>query len=338
MGILDFLFGRTKSSANRFEPEIAQRSNPKPTSEKGISYIGRFASIPSIDFYGLFKKSPSGEWVICWCDSDARGGRGGYRASGHGRYILYNTKLNAVVSQGALERPNSADVADNGVFSIEDWHFGDALTGTFYVFSATGQELIKRRFGANLFNSALSVNGRYAICQTCNAPSGLDGNRLTAFDVGKGVELFSINPPTGWASHYGFDEAMPQFEVIIKDIGGFVYDEQGAFLDAEKFATARLNCDRFDVVLYAAEDIINGPDLNDQLALVALEAATRARLLGADKDQGWKALALKIQGLAHEFLGSNADALVAFEEALKIDPKIGVKRKAASLRKKMGGE
>ena len=85
----------------------------------------------------------------------------------------------------------------------------------------------------------------------------------------------------------------------------------------------------------AAEEIVKAPELNDQLASAALEAAVRALSLGAEKDQGWKAVALKIQGLAHEFLRNNEAAIAAFDEALRINPKIGVKRKADSLRKKL---
>jgi len=242
---------------------------------------------------------------------------------------------NTVALQGRLERPNSGSVADNGNFSIEDWHFGSELSGTFYVFSSVGQQLIEKKFDANLYNSAISDSGRYAICQTANSPAGEDGNRLTAFDVERSVQLFSIHPPTGWADRYRFVEDIPKIGVVIKKIGTFYYDMKGHFVDSEKFDAARLQCDRYDVVLMAAEEILKAPELNDQLAKAALEAATRARLLGADRDQGWKALALKMQGLAHEFLRNNEEAVAAFDEALRINPKIGAKRKADSLRKKL---
>ncbi|TNI93142.1 hypothetical protein CF114_19275 [Aeromonas veronii] len=106
-------------------------------------------------------------------------------------------------------------------------------------------------------------------------------------------------------------------------------------IDPDKFDAARLRCDRYDVVLLAAEEIVKAPELNDQLANAALEAAIRALSLGAEKNQNWKAVALKIQGLAHEFLRNNEAAIAAFDEALQINPKIGVKRKADSLRKKL---
>ncbi|MFQ1915299.1 MULTISPECIES: hypothetical protein [Aeromonas] len=328
MSLFSFLFRGRKTK------EVA-RSPSQSESPKVISFHDKFVEIPSLNFFGPFSKSQSGEWVICWSDSDAQNHRGGHRESGHGRYILYNVTQDKFELQGNLERPNSGSVADNGNFAIEDWHFGNALSGTFYVMSSAGRELIKRKFEANIYNSTISDTGCFAVCQTANSPKGEDGNRLTAFDVEKAIELFSIHPPTGWADSYKFIEDIPKVGVVVNKIGTFYYDILGRFIDSEKFDAARLRSDRYDVVLLAAEEIVKAPELNDQLANAALEAAIRALSLGAEKNQNWKALALKIQGLAHEFLQNNEAAIAAFDEALLINPKIGVKRKADSLRKKL---
>ena len=104
--------------------------------------------IKSIDFHGRFCKSKSNKWVICWSDSDKTLSKGGYRESGHGRYILYDLENDVIVTQGEkLERPNNGDIADNGTFSLEDWHFGNNLSGTIYVYSYNGHQkcLVKSR-------------------------------------------------------------------------------------------------------------------------------------------------------------------------------------------------
>jgi hypothetical protein len=328
MGLLDFLFGAKKGIDSK-------QPSSRITSRKDVTVLDNFIEIPELGFFGQFRRSHSGEWVICWSDSDEQNHRGGHRESGHGRYVLYNATQNVVALKGRVERPNSGSVADNGNFSIEDWHFGSELTGTFYVFSSAGHKLLKKRFQANLYNSAISDSGRFAVCQTANAPTGEDGNRFTAFDVERNIELFSVHPTTGWADKYTFLEDTSQFGVVINRIGTFYYDAQGNLIDPEKFEIARLHCDRYDVVLLAAEDIVKSPNLNDELAIEALEACSRALSLGAEKDQSWKAVALKIQGLAHERLHHDDAAIAAFDAALLINPKIGVKRKADSLRKKL---
>lgn len=330
MGLFDFFFRPKKTKSSQTTQQYSRSA-----SEKNISYRNDFVEISSIGFFGQFKKSNSDEWIICWSDSDDQQRRGGHRESGHGRYVLYNATQNKIVLQGKLERPNSGNVANNGSFSIEDWHFGGDLSGTFYVFSAKGKQLIRKKLEANIFNSGISDNGRYAVCQTANAPASEDGNQLIAFDVEKMIQLFSIHPTTGWADRYKFIEDKSHFAVVINKIGTFRYDIKGNFIDFAKYDAARLRCDRFEVVLLAAEEILKKPELNNQQAQAALEAVLRARALGADKDQSWKGVALKTQGLAHEFLSNNEEALSAFDEALRINPKIGVKRKADSLRKKL---
>lgn len=328
MGLFDFFFGSNKATNK-------ERVRSVTSSRKAISFCGNLIEIPSLDFFGEFRISRSGEWIICWTDSDEQNRRGGQRAGGHGRYILYHAPQDKFAVQGRAERPNSGSVADNGNFSIEDWHFGSGLSGTFYVFSSAGCELVKRRFQANLYNSAISDSGRFAVCQTAGSPTGEDGNRLTAFDVDRNAELFSVHPPTGWADSYTFREDVPQFGVVIKKIGTFYYDIQGNLIDPEKFDVARLHCDRYDVVLLAAKEICESPYFNDERAKDVLAACTKALALGAERDQGWKAVALKVQGVAHEHLGNYDAAIAAFDGALRINPKIGVKRKSDSLKKKL---
>ena len=181
----------------------------------------------------------------------------------------------------------------------------------------------------------MSYSGRYAICQTVNNPENEDGNRLAAFDLEKCIELFYIHPITELACSYIFIEENPNFIVVIDRVGKFKYDEQGNFIDAGKYNNARLNSDRFEMVLQAAEEILKEPQIDPHRTQIALAAALKALSLGAAQYPNWKAQALKIQGLAHEILGDEKEALLAFEESLKIDPEIGVKGKADALRKNL---
>jgi hypothetical protein len=205
-----------------------------------------FIRFSSIGFFGPSKESPSGEWVVAWSDSDPEGSIWGSRESGHGRYILYNAVEKKLVLEGKLERPTSAEVANNGSFSVEDWHFGNELSGTFYVFSCSGEKLIEEKLSANILNSAISNNGLLAVCQTAHAPAGGDGDLLVGFIVKDGHKAFSINPPTGWAETYEFDEEKFRFGVTRKGVGTFFYDSDGGLLEPCNFALARLRSDRYE--------------------------------------------------------------------------------------------
>ncbi len=251
MKIFDTLFGGKKN-----KKKGAQQSTSRPVQSESISFDDSFVTIPSIGLFATYSKSSSGEWVICWKD----GHLDGHRNTDDGRYVLYNTRQNKVVLQGRLERPNSGKVVDNGIFSLEDWRFGNKLSGTLYVSSPGGNQLIKRNFDANVYNSAISDNGRYTVCQTANAPTGEDGFQLTAFDVEKNIELFSIRPSTGLSDGYVFREDVPEFGVVINRIGTFYYDSQGVFIDSEKFDATRLKSNDYVAILMAAREMLKSPD------------------------------------------------------------------------------
>jgi tetratricopeptide (TPR) repeat protein len=261
----------------------------------------------------------------------------GSRESGYGSYVLYNAVQNKTILRGQLERPNSGRVANNGYFSLEDWGFsGSGLSGVFYVLYPSGEIIIKRRFEANIYNSAISNEGKLAVCQTCHNPSGSDGNLLTLFDLTKKTELFSVHPIEQWAEKYDFLEDQQILIVTLKDIGEFRYDKFGTFLDYATYNSARLTSKNYGVILRAAHQFLKDPDLDQKRIETILNAILRARTLGANSDQGNKLFALKIQGFTLEALGREREALAVYEEAIKIDPKIGVKRKADALKKKLG--
>ncbi|QNU63989.1 hypothetical protein [Vreelandella titanicae] len=331
MGLLNIIFGSKKKGKRKSQP-------PCREAETELTFLDNFIRISSIDFFGQFKKSPSGEWIVGWSDSDTERGIGGHRERGHGRYVLYNTVDKKLVLQGKLERPNSADVANNGSFIVEDWHFGSELSGTFYVFSCSGEELVKKKFSANILNSAISDNGLLAVCQTANAHSGDDGNLLVGFRIKERDDAFSINPSTGWAEAYVFDEEYSRFGVVLKEVGTFFYGSDGVLLEPQKFYLARLRSNKYDISLIAAQEIVKSDQSSLEQVEEALKASSKAIQSGAECNDYWRSIALKVNGLANERLGRDEDALAAFDSALKLNPKIGIKRNANAIRKRLNNK
>lgn len=301
----------------------------------------RYADIPDLRFYGQFSASPSGEWYICWadCDLEFHSGLGGCRDSGHGLYVLYNKFQDRIVLVNKLERPQRAKVIDTGVFSIEDWCFGDQRKSKIYVISPTGENLINKTFNGNMFNSDISASGNYLACQTAHNQNSSDGNLLTIFDIFEKKELFSKNPVTGWADEYVFVEDAPKFGVLHKDIGTYYYDINGNFLDEERYDEEQLSCNKYEIVILKAQDVLKSSDLDIKSAQKVINAIKHALDIlpkGEHHYVSWAALAFKIQGVAYEFLGNKVESLYSFEKALELNPKIGVKKKIDKLRKILG--
>ena len=308
-------------------PTRVAAETDSPVKSKHIFRLG--------EYVGLHSRSPNGRWVLSWSDSAPSMGIGGHRESGNGSYLLYDAEAEQVVVRGEMPRPNGGHVADSGHFSLEDWHFGSTLSGTFSVFEPNGQLVVAKDVTANIMMSDISVNGRYALFQTANSPTE-DGRKLFLIDINTREIRYSIDPLAGWPERYSIDEETAEVTAHLKDLGSFRYDSQGAFIDAAKLAQAKLVSPRYEFAIPAAEALLKSPDLTAETARQALDIVKQARKHGADQVDFWKAKSLKLQGLAHEALGELREAVKAFDEALALDPKIGVKRKRDSLAKKIG--
>lgn len=325
MGWFQNLFGRRDANLPSGAPPLPAAS----------SWEGRLFTLDRPKWFGLFSVSPNGRWLISWRDSDPSSGTGGYRKQGKGGYLLYDISAKRVVLQGHLERPNNGHVANNGSFVLEDWHFGDELSGTLHGFDAQGHSLLKRKFAANLVNSAISPNGRYAVGQTANSSSE-DAVKLFLFDLATGGQRFAVPPRAGWAMDYTVDEERVEVIAHLKTLGAFRYDARGDFLDEEALEEASLTKGDYSTVIRVAEGIAKREGVSPGRLRDVLAAVVRARHQGADGDRGWAASALKVQGFIHESLGQTTEAMTLYQQALDINPKIGLKRKLVALQKSVG--
>jgi tetratricopeptide (TPR) repeat protein len=324
MGWLSDLFERRKG------PAAAVLPPPLPAA--ATVFDDTLFTLDKPSWFGLFTRSPNGRWLISWRDGDPSAYTGGARTRGKGAYLLYDTAAKEVLVQGRLERPNNGHVADNGVFVLEDWLFTNDLAGTLHAFDANGQSLLKRTFSANLMTNAVSKNGRYAVCQTANSPSE-DGSSLFLFDLASTTQLFAAPPGAGWTMDYSIDESRVEVIAHIRELGSFRYAANGDFLDQNALEEASLAKGDYSTIIQTAAAILHRSDVLPGRLQEALLAVQRARRSGADGDPGWKATALKVQGLTHEALGETAEAMTLYQRALDVNPKIGLKRRLAALQK-----
>ena len=340
MGIFSWLFNRPKAvkfdSAAKHQPAQAQSQVAQPDLQATpqIRRDKHFLRVDSLSFSGVYQLSKSKKWAIAWRDSDPSTGRGGRRDSGLGAYVLADLSSGTVSCHGGMPRPNNGCVSDTGAFSLEDRHFGSSFSGTFSVFDRNGALIFSKDLTANIFTSGVSKHGKYAFCATANSPTD-HGNKVFLFDLVNRIEMYSVTPKAGWPDSYEVDEGTGELMALFKDIGSFRYNVHGEFMDADQLGDANLNSSYYDRIILAAEKILGEVDLTDERIQEVLTAVQHARSLGADKNPAWKPTALKVQGLAHELLGQNPEAVQVYEEALALNPKIGVKRRLASVSKRI---
>ena len=328
MGIFDWLFKKKEADV--------PRAGVIKASLQTVELTKSFMHVSSIDYGGLYRQSKSKKWAISWRDSDPNAGRGGQRESGFGEFVLADLASDVVSAHGKMQRPNNGSVADNGSFSLEDWHFGNTLSGTFSVFDNKGTRIVIKELTANILDSGISRNGKLAFCATANSKTE-HSYKIFLFDLETGEELFAVTPRTGGIETYGFDEDRKLLIADVKGVGKFRYDRNGNFVDAESLDKANLGSSDYSRIIRATEKILGEPDVSQESAQEILEAVNRARSMGADANPAYKPTALKVQGFAHEALGEHREAIQMYEEAIALNPKIGVKRRLDALKKRVAG-
>lgn len=320
-GFLKRLFGGDgPSDKTPAQPELASPLEIEP-------YSHRLVRIPALDFFGPHAASPNGKFHLIWLDRNPEGTTGGHRYEGHGTWTLLSDD-GATLATGRLERPQDGHVADNGTFILSDWMFGDGLNGRICAFRADGQKLLEREFSANLGSSGISNDGRFAICQTAHAPGSPDSNRHFLFGLEAGQEIASWMQETGWTNSYEIDSANWSVVLVGQDDERIGYGFDGEMLDREGWQRSRIAIGDIDVIRSVAGSLDQNPSPDLRAALFAgLDVALAS-------GEGWRrARALRIRGEMYEQAGELEAAINDYDQALTLDPQVGVARKLAKLQK-----
>ncbi|MGJ0579830.1 tetratricopeptide repeat protein [Xenorhabdus bovienii] len=118
-------------------------------------------------------------------------------------------------------------------------------------------------------------------------------------------------------------------------LGRFYYSATGEFQNIEVFQTAQLSKGDYSTKIIAARDLLkNTPTLDS--ASKALNAADAALAEGAKDRPDRSTLAHRVRGESYELLRQLPEALKAFEQALDLNPRVGVQKRVGTIRKKLG--
>jgi hypothetical protein len=310
--------------------EAANKTSPPPLAGRlKIEEFGHnLVSIDALDFIGHQAVSPNGRYRLIWADRTPDGSRGGNRSEGHGSWSLLLD--DRIVITGSLERPQEGRVADNGTVILHDGMFGEGLKGRLVAFAPDGTQLVTQQFAANLMSNGLSPDGKFAICQTANAPGSADSCRYMLFDLAAGRELARWEVETGWAEHYEWDCEDRRVYLCMKDGERVGYDFTGCMVEREAWQLRRIGTGDLNVIqtVLISTSATDHPLRNETIA--GLRFAAR------DGEIWQQARAYRLLGELHEQAGEIAQAVKAYDGALTIDPKVGVARRVEQLRKTLG--
>ncbi len=315
------LFSKREAAAETSPPPLAGRLEIE---EFGHNLV----SIDALDFIGHQAVSPNKRYRLIWADRTPDGSRGGNRSEGHGSWSLLLD--DRIVTAGSLERPQDGCVADNGTVILHDWMFGEGLKGRFVAFAPDGSQLVTQQFAANLMSNSLSPDGKFAICQTANAPGSADSCRYMLFDLTASRETARWEVETGWAEHYEWDCEQRRVYLRMKDGERACYDFTGCMVEREAWQLRRIGAGDLNVI----QSVLVATSANDH----PLRSEIIAGLGVAARDgEIWQqARAYRLLGELHEQAGEIPQAVKAYDDALTIDPQVGVARRVEQLRKTLG--
>lgn len=308
MGLFDFFKNKAKHS---------------PKSPKlNYSINGNFLSIG--DFTGEYHQSPNGKFILAWKDQNE-----------NGKYILL--ERGKVKLQAKMKHPNNGMVSNSGVFILSDWT-SKGMYGVFHIINADGETLIRQRCKANLGHTGISDDGRFAVCQALESTSKPDSYKLFFFDIKNKKLLWKKLPETigselNWAGSYRFDTKKKVLYLIHDKNRAYRYTFEGTFIDSKLYRHDCINAGNDIEFLEAIKELkvelsANTDPREYDALIIPLEKGLKRF---SDKDT--KSKIHRVLGEILHLQGNDAEAIKHFETALKLNPRVGVKRTLEKLKK-----
>ena len=278
----------------------------------------------SLSMSGPFSESEDGRYLLVREDRDRERKIGGSRDSGNGRFaVTYDER---VVFVRDCERPRGGVIANTGTSAITDTLFADRVGSKLYVYSADGELQLSRSFEVNTYSIGISSEGDYVAAQ-------LHSGELYLFDIVQRKAISAFSPKTGWAHSYRFSAKEQIVHLCyIKNNRQYRYSFDGTLLDADRYDRERIEDASSTELVSIVRESVDAAAKEDLPALLSMIDTALEGDLSEYSD--YQARALRLRGEILESLEETEQAMSAYREALRIDPKIGVRRKLATLEKR----
>lgn len=299
----------------------AKRSKDSPRLNYSIN--GNFISIG--DFTGEYHKSPNSKFILAWNS-----------LSENGKYILL--ERGKVKLQVKMKHLDNGMVSNSGVFIISDLT-SKGMYGVFNIINADGETLIRQRCRANLGPTGISDDGHFAVCQALESTGKSDSCKLFFFDIKNKKLLWKKTPETigselNWAENYRFDTKKKILYLVHDKNRTYSYTFEGTFIDSRLYRLHRIDTGNDVEFLEAIKELkeelsSNADDAREYNSfIVPLE-----KRLKKFSDKDTKSKIHRALGEILYLQGNDAEAIKHFETALKLNPRIGVKRTLDKLKK-----
>lgn len=275
--------------------------------------MNRLEFFDLIGYVGLMEQSQNGEYLIGVRDAHLEAGR------------LTLVKNGDILFEKILQRPNDCKVSNDGFVICSDWLDSLDLCGEFLVYNNQGDEVVKHRTKANLGNSQISSDSRFAIVETYNSNND-DGNKIFIFDIINGSLLNRIAKPVAYKEALIDTDDMV---ISLTDVKGHIYkvDFHGNPINFKDYYNEKIRKGAPDDVINFFRGHLPDKRHQDKNYLNALLNESNSGKDYIRLDYIYREI-----GECYEAKGDLENTIFYWEKAVEINPKIGVKRKLSKLK------
>ena len=317
----------------------------------GIEISEDWITIEEPGFSGHFFRSPNSRFILAWCEENSAD-KMGWVVEG-GKFLLVDGVK--IILQGTMRRPNDGKVANNGNFILSDWE-----ESVFYAYSPSGEMLTRKEFESAADLNGISDDGHWAVTEGYamgedldepdqdqedeedgdmeNAPDSLaallqrqNGGELWLFDLEQRTLRAHFRTYLRNPSQFRFDSEKQILHVTYENRVVHRYSFDGDFLDAETWQRSCTDCANGYQLVFAAEARL-GAIQDTGIEAYAEVIKLLRRALGKGVSEFTQAKIHRHLGEIYHRCNEKVTALKHLNEALRLNPKIGVMKLAARLK------
>ena len=305
-----------------------------PSADVEFSDYGT-AHIRSLNITGRYLKSQNGRYAVIF-DS----GHGEQYRDQDGRVATrWIPGAYALVQNGNViftencSRPGDAAVSNSGNLVICELGDIGELKTTVHAYSSKTGRRTSTEVQALPNCVGISSDGGYVAVQFCNSRNE-DSSKLMLWDVDMSERIASFEPETGWPDKIRFRVSERVIVLEYERVGkqrSYRYSFDGEFLDHERYRIEEIEDASVSQMVYIIRRRLEDATEEDLPGLRALVDDTLSRSFAGEF--GYLAAAHRLKGEIHEAMGERLPAIAAYERALDLNPKVGVKNRLKKLKK-----
>lgn len=313
----------------KYESGRREADSPEVKSKADV-LIQKFVS--DLNYWGEVCKSPNEKFFVHYgtnLGEEEYGYQNGQSVTC--KFLEIKNSKVALITELFFERPDRVVINDEGFFVVREMFNDYDKANELHGFDPTGQLLSKRKWVASIGEISLDPNTPIVAFETFKSGSS-DSEQIILFDIAADKEITRFNKPF-WCDELKLVPAKSMIVVSNRRFGEMKFDFSGTRLNEDEYIRSLIVKGKITEAVWFHEKEFDDELLfeNENYVNLLLEGSNNPDfLMNYGEDKLHRRL-----GEFYEFQGDFEKTLAHWEKALALNPKVGVKRRFDSIRKKL---